>query len=575
MNKKFSFFAFILWLSLAAPSCKEAAPPSPPVVIMAQSLDSLKAGVACAHPEAARIGAEILAAGGNAIDAATAMQWALAVCYPEAGNIGGGGFMVLRNSDGSSATLDFREKAPSAASANMYLNAEENPVEGSSTDTHLSSGVPGSVRGIFDAHERYGSMPMDQLINPAIALAAKGFPVTQKQAEYLNLDAEVFTNRNRAPVAFVRSDRPWQDGDTLVQTELAATLKRIRDQGPAGFYEGVTAALIADEMAAGAGLISAYDLKNYNAIWREPLTFPFGKYTIISMPPPSSGGVALAQIMGMYSDCIKEELRHNSPEYIHAMVESERRAYADRSYYLGDPDFTDVPVKALMDSLYLRRRMDNFTWAAATPSSAVSYGTIATFTESMETTHLSVIDAQGNAVSVTTTLNDNFGNKIVVTGAGFLLNNEMDDFSIKPGVPNMFGLVGGDANAIAPGKRMLSSMTPAIVTKDGNLFLVVGSPGGSTIITSVLQTIMNTAHFGMTLTVATAAPKFHSQWLPDVVYVEENRFDENALKKLEALGHKIMPVPSLGRVDAIRMRTDGTLEAVGDPRSDNQAAGYR
>ncbi len=567
------------WLAICTAaltiSCTPATTEQKPTIELDKNLDSLKSAVACAHPEAARIGAEILSKGGNAVDAASAIQWALAVCYPEAGNLGGGGFMVIRNQDGTSATLDFREKAPALSAADMYLDSLGQPVEDMSLTTHQSSGVPGSVRGIYEAHARYGKLPMEQLIDPAIVLARNGFALTEKQANNLNAHANEFSLRNTAPVAFVRDGRTWQPGDTLKQPELATTLERIRDNGPNEFYTGHTASLLVEEMQKGSGIISADDLKAYHTVWRDPITFEFEGYKIISMPPPSSGGVALAQITGMYTDCMHEPLSHNSADYIHAMVEIQRRVYADRAFYLGDPDFVDVPIEALTTDLYLRRRMDNFNWYASTPSAEVSHGEFAFIQESPETTHLSVVDAEGNAVSVTTTLNDNYGSKIVVRGAGFLLNNEMDDFSVKPGTPNMFGLVGGTANAIAPGKRMLSSMTPVIVEKDDKLFLVAGSPGGSTIITSVLQTIMNTAHFDMSLTDATAAPKFHSQWLPDVIFMEEGRFESATIETLEALGHNIQFVPSLGRVDAILVTPSGTLEAVGDPRGDNHAAGIR
>lgn len=544
-------------------------------ILVAKSLDSLTAAVACAHPEAARVGAATLAAGGNAVDAAIAIQWALAVCFPEAGNIGGGGFMVARMADGTTTTLDFREKAPAAAHRDIYLQPNGDPVPGLSLETHLSTGVPGTVMGLFEANTRYGSLPMSALMAPAIELAERGFTVTSIQANNLNRYRDKFLQRNRAPVAFVRGDRPWQGGDTLVQPELAATLKRIRDGGAHAFYHGDIARLTVQEMEAGSGLITATDLADYRAVWREAFVVPFDKYTIYTMPPPSSGGVVLAQILGMYADCFADPLAHNSVEYIHALTECQRRAYADRAHYLGDPDFTTVPTAALTHPLYLRSRIVNFSWAAATPSASISHGEVAPFGESPETTHLSVVDAQGNAVSVTTTINDLYGSGIVVSGAGYLLNNEMDDFSAKPGVPNLFGMVGGEANAIEPGKRMLSSMTPVVVLREGELFLVAGSPGGSTIITSVLQTVLNTTLHGMSLRDATAAPKFHSQWLPDEIVMEQGRFDDDTRRRLEALGHRIREVQTLGRVDAIRVLAGGWLEAVGDPRGDNTAAGYK
>ena len=541
---------------------------------LGKSLNNLSAAVSCAHPEAAKIGAEILLKGGNAVDASIAMQWALAVCYPQAGNIGGGGFMVVRMNNGEVNTVDFRETAPSAATKNMYLNDEGNVEEGKSTDTHLAVGVPGSVRGLFESSEKYGVLNMRELITPAIILAQRGFPISEKQATLFNQYRPEFESRGPSDNPFVKSTGPWMEGDTLVQSILAATMKRISENGADEFYSGQTAQLIVDEMKSGGGIISLSDLKNYKVIWRKPIQSDYKNHTVYSMPPPSSGGIAVAQLLKMWENANTGNITHNSVEYIHLITEMERRVYADRSVYLGDPEFHAVPEKELLNKNYIEKRMEYFDPERATSSSEIKEGKIEFAPESSETTHLSVVDMEGNAVSVTTTLNGHYGSKILVAGGGFFLNNEMDDFSAKPGTPNMFGLVGGDANAIEPYKRMLSSMTPTIVEKDGELFLVAGSPGGSTIITSVFQTIMNTAVFGMSLEKAIAVPKFHSQWLPDVIMFEEGRFEPEIIEQLELMGHTITIVPTLGRVDAIMVNESRRLESCGDPRGDDAAAGY-
>lgn len=538
-------------------------------------LDSLSAAVACAHPAAASIGAEVLRAGGNAIDAAVAVQWALAVCYPQAGNIGGGGFMVYRSKDGQVSTLDFREKAPAAAYEKMFQDNAGEVVAGISLNTRLAAGVPGSVEGIYAMHRDYGSMDMDRLIQPAIDMATNGFELTDRQANLLNSYRDEFLSRNLGEVAFVKPQGEWQAGDLLLQPDLAATLERIREHGEAEFYAGTTASMIVDEMIAGRGLISAQDLAEYTAERREPIETRFGPYRVYGMPPPSSGGIAIGQMLAMAHKLQVDTAHLNTAEYLHLLTEIERRVYADRSRYLGDPDFFRVPVRELLDSAYLASRIADIDPFRPTPSAEVNPGILAPVSESTETTHLSVVDSEGNAVSITTTLNGLFGTKIVVTGAGFLLNNEMDDFSAKPGSPNMFGLIGGSANAIAPHKRMLSSMSPTIVTRDNDLLLVAGSPGGSTIITTVFQTIMNTAVYGLNLQQSLETPRFHSQWWPDQISVEQDRFDPLVLRELENRGHVIKPVESLGRVDAVLVNPDGTLQASGDPRGDDRAAGIR
>jgi len=541
-------------------------------ISVGKSLDSLKAGVACAHPLAAEIGAQVLKKGGNATDAAVAIQWALAVCYPEAGNIGGGGFMVMRRNDGLAASLDFRERAPILSFPEMFIGSDGNVVAGASLNTRLAAGVPGSVMGIYAMHGKFGTIEMRELINPAIALAQNGFEITADQAQKLNENREFFEERNSFPTAFVK-ETPWVEGDVLIQEDLAKTLTRIRDKGPREFYDGETAQLLLNEMADGRGLISERDLKNYMPQWRNVVKFSFDNYQVISMPPPSSGGIALEQMLKMASMMNVGSNLHNSVNYMHVNTEIQRRVYADRSMHLGDPDFYDVPYSELTHKAYLTKKVESIR-LRATPSSHIAPTDFTAAAESSETTHLSVVDEMGNAVSITTTLNGLYGSRIVVEGAGFLLNNEMDDFSAKPGTPNAYGLVGGKANSIEPGKKMLSSMTPTIVEKDGELFLVAGSPGGSTIITSVYQTIANCTFYNMDLKDAIAAPKFHSQWLPDKIFIEQGRFEDATIKQLERMGHRFETSYTIGRVDAIKVSQNGQLEVCGDPRGDDVGAGY-
>jgi gamma-glutamyltranspeptidase/glutathione hydrolase len=529
--------------------------------------------VVSAHPEASQVGIEILKKGGNAIDAAVAVQFALAVVYPNAGNIGGGGFMVYRSSKGEVNTLDFREKAAASASRNMYLDSVGNPIVDKSLYGHLAAGVPGSVDGMVQAHQKYGKLTWTEVLKPAINLAEKGFKITKRQAAELNSLHQKFIKFNPDGTAFVNLESTWKENDLLVQTELANTLKLVQQKGRSGFYEGTVADAIVAEMQSGKGLVTKEDLKNYHSAWRKPITGNYRGYKVITMPPTSSGGIALVQLLKSVEPFPLKRWGHNADSTVQVIVEAERRVYADRAKHLGDPDFYKVPQSQLLDSVYNSKRMSSFNWAAATPSSQVLAGDIKG-AEHEETTHFSIVDHDGNAVSITTTLNGSYGALVAVKGAGFLLNNEMDDFSVKPGAPNMYGLIGGEANSIAPNKRMLSSMTPSIVEKNGNLFMVVGTPGGSTIITSVFQTIINVIDFDMNMQQAVAAKKFHHQWLPDEVYIEKEAIDSLAIDKLTLKGYKISPRGAIGRVDAILKTSSGSYQGGADPRGDDTAVGY-
>jgi gamma-glutamyltranspeptidase/glutathione hydrolase len=529
--------------------------------------------VSSAHPLASAIGVSVMQDGGNAIDAAIAVHFALAVVYPQAGNIGGGGFAVIRMHDGSSSALDFRETAPSLATKRMYLD-ENGDLNNKRWSTHgrMSSGVPGAVDGMFSLHKRFGSKSMESLIQPAIDLAKNGYELTFLGAKIINTTQEDFREHNDWPIPYLQKS-PWEKGDRILQPELAETLVRIRDEGRNGFYQGKVADQLVTEMQKGKGLISHDDLANYKSVWRTPIAGTYRNHKIISMPPPSSGGVALLQLLQGTEMHPIADWGHNVSETVHLMSELERRVYADRATYVGDPDFVEVPMGQLLDSTYNHQRFADISMKKATPSSTVSAGTI-TPIESQETTHLSVVDPNGNAMSITTTLNSSFGSKVLVEGAGFFLNNEMDDFSSKPGVPNQFGLIGGDANAIAPHKRMLSSMTPTIVTKNGKLKMVVGTPGGSTIITSVYQTLLNVIDFGMGMQEAVNAKKVHHQWYPDEIRVETNALAQPTIDQLQAMGHSITPTDKLGRMDCILILPDGRLEGGADPRGDNTALGF-
>lgn len=528
-----------------------------------------KGMVVSAHPLASEAGAKILKMGGNAFDAAIATQFALAVVYPQAGNIGGGGFLVGTTNKGEKFALDYRETAPIKASRDMYLDEKGNANTDLSQNGRLAVGVPGSISGMFYTHKKYGKLPMAALIQPAIDLAEKGFAVTLREANLLNSTKEDFLKHNSHKTAFTK-DIPWKQGDLLIQKELANTLKAIQKNGEKGFYEGKNAQFLVDEMKKGNGIISLDDLRNYKTRERKVLSFDYKGNEIISMPLPSSGGPLLAQMLKMASYENLEKYEQNSPEALQIMVEAERRAYADRAEYMGDPDFIEDKTQMLISDNYLKNRWKNFSFEKATPSAEVG-NIISQPKESEQTTHISIIDKFGNAASITTTLNGLYGSKVVVKGGGYFLNNEMDDFSVKPGVPNMFGAVGGEANSIVPNKRMLSSMTPTIVLKNGKPYIVVGTPGGTTIPTSVFQSIVNAIDFKLSPNFVINAPKFHHQWLPEVIYTEKN-FPQNTIKVLEQKNYKFENRNVIGRTEMIILDENGNAIAVADGRGDDSVA---
>ena len=536
--------------------------------------------VVSARKEASEIGVEIMKKGGNAYDAMIAVHLALAVVHPTAGNIGGGGFFVYYNSDGSSGSLDFREMAPGKAFKDMYLDKNGNVIPDMSTLGGAAVGVPGSISAIFEIHSKFGTLPIEDLFQPAIKLAQEGFIVTENQSSSLSGKLDDFIKINDKNSLY---SKRYYKGDTIKNTKFAETLSKISKNGSKAFYEGEIAEMIIDEVIESGGIMTIEDLKNYKSIWRDPVIFKYKDLDIISMSLPSSGGILLGQMLKAIEDYDISRYGHNSLNAIQLMVEVERRAYADRSHFMGDPDFMNLPVYELIDKKYIQDRMNNFSWDIATPSSEIKHGNVI-INESDETTHYSIIDKYGNSVSVTTTLNNSYGSKVYVEDGGFFLNNEMDDFSSKPGHPNFYGLIGSEANSIQPKKRMLSSMTPTIVLKDNKPSLIVGTPGGATIITSVFQTILNVYEFNMNVQDAVNAPRFHHQWLPDVIIIEKNGSDNRIDSLLRNKNYNVISLPfesemsgmsprsSIGAVDAIFIDENGKVSGGADYRGDDFAA---
>jgi gamma-glutamyltranspeptidase/glutathione hydrolase len=536
----------------------------------AQPVHARHAMVVTVEKHATDAGVAVLESGGNAVDAAVAVGFALAVTHPSAGNIGGGGFMLVRFADGRTTFLDFRERAPEKASRNMYLDASGKPTQDSVVG-YRAAGVPGSVRGFEYASKKYGRKPWADVVAPAVELAEKGFPVSYGLARSMHGSAERLGRFPESNHIFLRDGHPYEFGETFVQPELARTLERIRREGARDFYEGETAHLLAADMEKHGGLITLADLKNYAVAERQPLTGAYRGYNIITSPPPSSGGAGILQMLGVLEGSGYEKSGAGSAAELHYLAETMRRYFADRAVAMGDPDFVKVPLANLLAPAYITQLRQSIDPEHATPSSQI-HSALPAPAESTETTHYSIVDADGNAVAVTYTLNFGYGDGVTVPGLGFLLNDEMDDFAAKPGSPNGFGLVQGEANAIQPNKRPLSSMTPTIVTRDGKLSLVVGTPGGPTIINTVLEVMVNIMDFGMNVQDAVDGPRIHHQWLPDQLVMERG-FSPDTIALLKARGHQVRIVNSIGEVAAIEVR-DGALEGAADPRTEGTAKGF-
>jgi gamma-glutamyltranspeptidase/glutathione hydrolase len=531
---------------------------------------SKKGMVVTAHYLATQVGLDILQQGGNAVDAAIAVQFALAVVFPRAGNIGGGGFLVFRNAEGDVKSLDFREKAPSDAFRDMFLTDSTKSI----LESGLAVGIPGTVAGMWEMyHSLKPNLPFSDLLQPAIGMAREGFAITEAEAERLNTYKQLFLDNNDYPIPFVK-EATWLTGDLLKQTELANMLERIAEEGPDAFYKGGNAIYLTQAVRNKSGIIRIQDMSSYKPVWRETVSSSFKKYTIHSMPPPSSGGLTLIQILKMIEPFSLELNAWESAYNIHLVVEASKRAFANRSIYLGDPDFVNIEQNKLLSAAFLTNQMLEYDPNFATEINAIEQKLPAGLPkEHYETTHFSIVDAAGNAVAITTTLNSNYGSGIFVKEGGYFLNNQMDDFSIAPGIPNQYGLVGAEANSIAGNKRMLSSMSPTIIESDGELFMVLGAPGGPTIVSSVLLVFLNVAEFELPLAEAVASRRFHHQYLPDEIVVEDMGWNPEVLKSLEERGHKIRKIKSMGAIAAIRVLQDKTLEGAADPRDESHAQG--
>lgn len=554
----------IIWLTIGCTT------PPKPIYVIQKNIVEDSAMVVTAHPLASEIGVSIMRKGGNAVDASIAIQFALAVCYPVAGNIGGGGFMLMRDTNGIILALDFREKAPKTAYPEMYLDGTDEVIPNLSTRGALAVGVPGTVAGMWEAYSKYSALKdWKTLVQPAIDLAVKGYKITKAEAQRLNKYKDSFVEVNGWDMAMVKTGK-WLAGDLLIQQELGSTLSLIAQNGSQGYYQGKVAEQLINTMKLKGGIISYEDLIEYTPEWRNPIKTTYRGYDVYSMPPPSSGGIALSQLLTSIEPYNLTNKHPFDLDVMHLKVEAERRTYADRAKHLGDSDFYEVPLTQLIDSNYIAGRMHDFSPIHASVSDSIEAGHF----ESDQTTHFSVMDHNGMSVSLTTTLNTSFGSKLYVKDGGYFLNNEMDDFSAKPGVPNSYGLLGAEANKIEPGKRMLSSMTPTIVTKDGNTFLIVGTPGGSTIITTVFQIITNIIDSKLNAAEAVAIPRYHHQWLPDKIQYEESWKNEAILQQLEDLGHSIKKRSSIGKVELILIDSLGQLHGAADPRGDDAALGY-